>query len=123
MRTALLALTPLLLAASPPLPKKTVIDVDAYPESATLIGAEGDVGLDLAIDARGQVAGCTITAGADLPGGLAAETCRIVRKDWRFAPALDDAGKKSAGRMQFTIAWRILQRCPPATATTICVFL
>ncbi|WP_017666841.1 energy transducer TonB [Sandarakinorhabdus sp. AAP62] len=123
MRRLPLILAPMLLAASPPQPRKIAIPVEDYPEAAASVGAEGDVGLDLAIDAKGVVTGCTVTAGADLPAGLAGDSCRIVQKNWRFTPALDDAGKKTIGRASFTIAWRIIRRCPPTSPTTVCVFL
>lgn len=123
MNRAVLMLVPLLLAATPPQPKRIALTPEDYPEAATNMGAEGDVGIRLAIDARGAITGCTVTAGADLPAGLAADTCTLVKARWRFAPARDDAGKKTDGSAEFTIAWRILKRCPPPAAQTICVFL
>ena len=119
----LLALTPLLLAATPPQPRAVQIsDVD-YPDAAREAGVEGDVSFDLLIDAKGKVSGCEITAGANLPAGLAADTCAVASARWRYAPARDDAGQKVPGRVHHAIAWRILKRCPPADAQTICVFL
>ena len=123
MKRRVLMLAPLLLAATPPQPKKIALTPEDYPEAATNVGAEGDVGIRLSIDAKGAITSCTVTAGADLPAGLAAETCTAVQARWRFAPALDDAGKKTEGSAEFTIAWRILKRCPPPAAQTICVFL
>lgn len=123
MRRWLALAVPLLVAASPPKPAKVPISEADYPEAASNAGVEGDVRFDLAIDAKGKVTGCAITAGAALPAGLAASSCAIATTRWRFAPARDDAGKKVPGRLSYSIAWRITGRCPPPDGQTICVFL
>lgn len=122
-RRALLALAPLLLAASPPAPRVVKIDAADYPAAAAEAGVEGNVRFDLEIDAKGKVAGCTVTAGGDLPAGLAADTCALATKRWRFDPARDDAGAKVPGRLPYSIAWRIALPCPRPDGQTICVFL
>jgi TonB family protein len=119
----LMAASPPLLAASPPTPKTIMLDAADYPEAASEAGVEGDVRFELDIDAKGKVSGCTVTAGGDLPAGLAAGTCAAVTKRWRFEPARDDAGVKVPGRLSFSIAWRIALPCPRADGETICVFL
>lgn len=123
MRRWLLALAPLLLAASPPTATRVMISDSVYPDAAREAGVEGDVAFELAIDDKGKVAGCTVTEGAALPAGLAADTCRLASSRWRFAPARDDAGKKVASTVFYRIAWRISLRCPPPDGLTICVFL
>ena len=128
MRRALIILVsvlmaPLLVAAIAPLPAKVAISDADYPEAARNAGVEGDVAFDLLIDAKGKVTGCEITAGAALPAGMAADTCAVAQKRWRFAPARDDAGQKVPGRVHYAIFWRISLRCPPADVQTICVFL
>lgn len=123
MKRTLLALSPLLLAATPPQPTRVPITERDYPEAAREAGVEGDVAFDLLIDAKGKVTGCEVTAGADVPSGLAAGTCAVALARWRFAPARDDAGQKVAGRTSHAIAWRIARRCPPPDGKTICVFL
>jgi periplasmic protein TonB len=115
--------TALLLAASPPVPNKMLISEADYPEAARNAGVEGDVAFDVLIDEKGKVTGCEITAGGDLPGRLAADSCTVAQTRWRFAPARDDAGKKVPGRVHYAIAWRISRRCPPPDRQTICVFL
>ena len=119
----LLLLAPLLLAASPPLATKVMISDADYPEAARMAGVEGDVAFDVLVDEKGKVTGCDVTAGANLPGGLAAESCAMARKHWRYAPARDDAGQKVPGRVHYAIAWRITGRCPPPDGKTLCVFL
>ena len=122
-RLRLLPMAALLLAASPPLPRNLKITPQDYPEAALAIGAEGDIALDLVIDQKGRVIGCTVTAGADLPGGLAQSSCDLARRRWRFDPARDDAGRTMAGAAAFRIAWRIALKCPPEDGQTLCVFV
>lgn len=93
-RAALLLMAPVLIAATPPQPKQVILDSEAYPEAARNAGVEGDIAFDLAIDAKGVVTGCTVTKGADLPAGLAADACALARANWKFLPARDAAGKK-----------------------------
>lgn len=47
----------LLIAATPPQPKKMILDSEAYTEAASNAGVEGDIAIDLAIDAKGLVTG------------------------------------------------------------------
>lgn len=132
MKRALLAPTLLLpalllpaplLGATPPQPAKVMISEADYPEAARQAGVEGDVAFDVLIDAKGKVTACEVTAGGNLPGRLAADSCAVAQKRWRYAPARDDAGQKVPGRMHYAIAWRISLRCPPPDGLTICVFL
>ena len=123
MKRAVLALVPLLLAATAPQPARVTISEADYPEAARTAGVEGDVAFDLLIDEKGRVTGCRITAGANLPAELAADTCAAAQKRWRFAPARDDAGQKVPGQVHYAIAWRISLRCPAPDGETICVFL
>jgi periplasmic protein TonB len=121
-RMALLLLAPALIAATPPQPKKVVLDQEFYPETARDAGVEGDIAFDLAIDAKGAVTGCTVTSGADQPARLAADACALAM-GWKFQPARDDAGQKVPGTVRYAIAFRISRRCPPADGQTLCVFL
>lgn len=131
LRAGLLLMAPLLLAAAPaapiaptpPLPKKVDLGPDAYPDAAREAGLEGDIGFDLQIDAKGVVTACDVTKGADLPSGMAADTCALAKANWRFLPARDGAGQKVPGRLHYAIAFRISRRCPPQDGQTICVFL
>lgn len=120
---ALLMLAQAAITAAPPQPKKVILDSEAFPEAARNAGVEGDIAFDLAIDAKGVITGCTVTKGADLPAGLAADACALARANWRFLPARDAAGKKVPGTVHYAIAFRISRRCPPPDGQTICVFL
>ena len=120
---ALLMLAQALIAATPPQPKKVILDQDAYPEAARDAGVEGDIAFDLAIDAKGVITGCTVTKGADQPFNLAADACALARANWKFLPARAEAGKKVPGTVHYAIAFRISRRCPPPDGQTVCVFL
>ena len=120
---ALLMLAQALIAATPPQPKKLILDQDAYPEAARNAGVEGDIAFDLAIDAKGVITGCTVTKGADHPSNLAADACALAKANWKFLPARDEAGKKVPGTVHYAIAFRISRRCPPPDGQTVCVFL
>ena len=74
---ALLMLAQAVIAATPPQPKKVILDSEAYPEAARNAGVEGDIAFDLAIDAKGVITGCTVTKGADQPFNLAADACAL----------------------------------------------
>lgn len=128
MKRRLLILCPLLLAgspqpATPPQPLKMLLTAADYPEAAREAGVEGDVAFDLLIDEKGKVTGCEITAGGALPAAMAADSCTVAQKRWRFAPARNEAGQKIPGRLPVSIAWRISRRCPPPDGHMICVFL
>ncbi len=120
---ALLMLAQAVIAATPPQPKKLILDQDAYPEAARNAGVEGDIAFDLAIDAKGVITGCTVTKGADHPSNLAADACALAKANWKFLPARDEAGKKVPGTVHYAIAFRISRRCPPSDGQTVCVFL
>ena len=120
---ALLMLAQAVIAATPPQPKKVILDQDAYPEAARDAGVEGDIAFDLAIDAKGVITGCTVTKGADHPSNLAADACALAKANWKFLPARDEAGKKVPGTVHYAIAFRISRRCPPPDGQTVCVFL
>jgi|LauGreDrversion2_6_1035139.scaffolds.fasta_scaffold184986_2 protein TonB len=120
---ALLMLAQAVIAATPPQPKKLILDQDAYPEAARNAGVEGDIAFDLAIDAKGVITGCTVTKGADHPSNLAADACALAKANWKFLPARDEAGKKVPGTVHYAIAFRISRRCPPPDGQTVCVFL
>ncbi len=120
---ALLMLAQAVIAATPPQPKKVILDQDAYPEAARDAGVEGDIAFDLAIDAKGVITGCTVTKGADHPSNLAADACALAKANWKFLPARAEAGKKVPGTVHYAIAFRISRRCPPPDGQTVCVFL
>ena len=120
---ALLMLAQAVIAATPPQPKKLILDQDAYPEAARDAGVEGDIAFDLAIDAKGVITGCTVTKGADHPSNLAADACALAKANWKFLPARAEAGKKVPGTVHYAIAFRISRRCPPPDGQTVCVFL
>lgn len=111
----------LLIAASPPLPKNVKIGAEDYPEAAREAGVEGDVRFTLAIDAKGRVSDCRVTASS--AASLAEGTCALARARWKYDPARDDAGAKVPGEARYSIAWRIILPCPKPDGETLCVFL
>lgn len=122
-RRWLLPMAVMLPAASPPQPRTLKIGPQDYPEAALAAGAEGDVELALVIGQQGRVIDCTVTAGADLPGGLGKASCDLARRHFRFEPARDDAGRVMASAAVIRIAWRIALKCPPDDGHTLCAFV
>lgn len=56
-RAALLLIATALIAATPPQPKKMILDSEACTKAASNAGVEGDIAFDLATDAKGLVTG------------------------------------------------------------------
>jgi hypothetical protein len=118
MKRMLLPFLPLLLAASPPVPREFATGEKTYPEAARKAGVEGDVRFDLLIDAYGRPRSCTVTAGADLPAGLAAGTCAFAMKSFNIVPF--ESVQNVPGRRSLSIAWRIKRPCTGIDNNTIC---
>ncbi len=77
-----------------------------YPRAAIRAEQEGRVGLLLDTDAEGRVATCTVLAssGVDL---LDRESCRIITRRVRFAPALSKDRKPAPDRWSASIDWKL----------------
>jgi protein TonB len=102
-------------AATPPQPLQAIaatITGDDYPAEAMRNGAQGTVGFTVAVDATGQVTGCTIDAGSN-DASLDRATCDIVRQRAHFRAARDSAGRAVAGRFSATLAWRLREETSP----------
>jgi protein TonB len=82
------------------------VTTDDYPTAALREGREGLVGIDVAIDEKGKVSHCTVTAssGSDL---LDQATCRLYARRAHFTPALDDAGKATVAHRADRVRWQI----------------
>ncbi len=86
-----------------------LVTADDYPREALVKNEEGSVSYQLAIDAEGKVAGCTIT-GSSGSVALDSVTCRIMQQRARFHPARDAAGLPVAGEVTQRIHWRLTDK-------------
>jgi protein TonB len=82
------------------------VTTDDYPTAALREGREGSVGIDVTIDEKGRVSGCTVTAssGSDL---LDQATCKLYSRRARFTPARDEAGKPAVAHRADRVRWQI----------------
>lgn len=90
-----------------------IAPADHYPGAARLAGREGvvDMLLDIAVD--GKVTGCAVqdsSGHADLDSAA----CALMREKGKFTPALDGAGKASAGRYAASFTWSLPEVEPTA---------
>jgi protein TonB len=76
-----------------------------YPLDAWRAREEGMVQYDVAVDAQGKPAGCTITYSTATPA-LEAETCRLLLERARFQPAEDANGKPRASVWAGETVWQ-----------------
>jgi TonB family protein len=70
---------------------RTLFSADDYPAAAQAAGEEGTVQVQLAVDQRGMVTGCTIMRSSG-HSSLDNETCNILQQRARFIPAQDVNG-------------------------------
>lgn len=94
-------------APTPPIPHQnlqSLITPDDYPQSAIYAREQGNVGVQLTIDASGAVAGCSVdrSSGSSV---LDLTTCRLLKTRARFAPAQDGSGNSVGGSISTTISW------------------
>ena len=80
-----------------------------YPSLALRREMEGDVAYELAVDARGRVSECRITASSG-HRLLDSETCRLIERRARFTPATDDKGQSAIGMWRGSVRWTIPAR-------------
>jgi protein TonB len=76
-----------------------------YPLDAWRKREEGLVQYDVAVDAQGKPAGCTITYSTATPA-LEAETCRLLLERARFRPAEDKDGQPRASVWPGEFMWQ-----------------
>lgn len=84
------------------------ITTDDYPATAIRAEAQGAVGITVAIDERGRVMACTVTASSG-NDALDAATCRLYPRRARFTPALDDAGRPVPTTYNDRVRWQLPQ--------------
>lgn len=95
--------------ASGPVPRgsKAAWMQDAeYPSAALQAEEEGSVTVRLAVASSGEVSTCEVvkSSGSRV---LDAETCRVVKRRARYAPARDTAGQAVAGVDQHSVRWAL----------------
>jgi protein TonB len=117
----------LLLAAAPPAPPAPphraapvggslarLIGPDDYPNASLRNEEQGVVTVALAVDSKGNVPSCTVTAssGSD---SLDTTTCRVMIERAHFTPAHDRRGRAVRDTYSQTITWRVEEvGAPPA---------
>lgn len=84
----------------------SLIGSDDYPNAALRNEEQGTVTVALAVDPKGAVSSCTVTAssGSD---SLDTTTCRVMIERAHFTPAHDRRGRPVADIYSQTITWRI----------------
>ncbi|MBL8649752.1 MAG: TonB family protein [Sphingopyxis sp.] len=88
-----------------PLPAMQGIDLEPlYPAAARAAGHEGDVHMDVSVDALGKVTGCSVAEGSMSPD-LDKAACAVMRSDGAFEPALDSVGKPTSGVVPALFRW------------------
>lgn len=75
-----------------------------YPRAAWRARAGGAVTARLSVDAEGRVAGCAVI-GSSGNDALDEATCRLIRERFRYAPALDAAGRPVPSVMGWRQTW------------------
>lgn len=96
-------------SVTPPSPRGSrgvwMADVE-YPSAALSAEEQGSVTVKLAIDDSGRVAGCDVvrSSGSRVLDG---ETCRVLQRRARYAPATDSTGRPVAGVDQHTVRWAL----------------
>jgi protein TonB len=98
-------------APPPPVRAQALANLASYVEGGDMpaaVAAQGRldarVHFELAIDPRGRVTACRITASGGI-AALDAATCRIMRARARFRPARDAAGNAVADTAASSIRW------------------
>lgn len=82
---------------------------DSYPAAALAVAAEGVVSVAVDVGADGRVTGCRVTASSG-NRALDETTCRLARRNGRFAPALDADGNAVAASVALrNVRWRIAE--------------
>lgn len=82
------------------------ISNDDYPPAAIRAGDQGRSTATYTVDAGGRVSSCSATGAGST---LDAETCKLIERRFRFAPAKDAGGSPVAETKTQTIAWRLPQ--------------
>ncbi len=106
-----------LAPAQPPrlVDPQPVITYDDYPMEAIRRGEAGIVSVLLMVSAEGSVAGCEVTE-SSRSKPLDEQTCALLTRRARFAPATDASGRNVAGEYRVSTPWGLDQARPPRTS-------
>lgn len=107
----------LLLAALQPVPvadaepprlieTQPAISYDDYPVEAIRRSEAGVVSVLLQVSASGSVTDCQVTE-SSFSKDLDAQTCSLLSRRARFAPATDSSGRKVAGEYRISTPWAL----------------
>jgi protein TonB len=80
-----------------------------YPKAAAQLHAAGTVFVRLRIDPDGRVGGCEVTRSSGTPL-LDGATCELVRKRFRYRPALDASGRPVLSYEATNFTWGLRER-------------
>jgi len=97
---------------TPPRKLKGHLKDSDYPRRAGEEGVGGTVSVIFAVESDGRVDDCRVTETSGYPV-LDENTCRLILRRYRFAPALDSEGRPTRSRVTESHSW-IIQQEPPA---------
>jgi TonB family protein len=103
--------------AQPPrlLETQPAISYDDYPIEAIRRGEAGVVSVLLKVSDAGRVTQCAVTE-SSLSQPLDEQTCNLLTRRTRFAPATDANGRKIAGEYRLSTPWGLEKEHQPRTA-------
>lgn len=93
-------------APTPEQPLISAFSTDDYPLDAVRKGHSGFAHVVLMVDEKGQVVDCTLNATSGI-AVLDAQTCIILRKRGKFAPAIGADGKPTRGIFHQRVNWEM----------------
>ena len=94
-------------AAAEPVPLKPLSQLLSESDKLSIVervGAQGTVGVKVTVDATGRVSDCSVAHSSGFKA-LDAETCKVIQRKARFAPARDGQGHPVAGVLYGDISW------------------
>ncbi|AQR72796.1 energy transducer TonB [Sphingomonas sp. LM7] len=103
--------------AQPPrlIETQPAISYDDYPIEAIRRGEAGVVSVLLKVSDEGSVMQCEVTE-SSLSKPLDEQTCSLLKRRARFAPATDASGRKVAGEYRLSTPWGLEKEHQPRTA-------
>ncbi len=90
---------------------------DDYPPLAARENREGRVSLGVGVDATGRVTSCSVLASSGHED-LDAQSCFLMMRRGRYAPARDAAGNSVPGRATQNIRWKLPEMDTPPAYTS-----
>ncbi|HEY0112675.1 MAG TPA: energy transducer TonB [Allosphingosinicella sp.] len=100
----------------PSTPLGRLISSADYPAAAVRAGEQGNVEVQLGINADGRVTDCRIVE-SSRSAALDSATCRLLVSRSRFQPARDEAGRAIASTYNTRIRWALPAGPPPVLTT------